>query len=439
MNLKKMIEWAVVLDLETTIMTLPNGNHSPAPWYGNRVVAMGAMTNIFKDHPETVWRHIEDTQVPTVNTHLINILDIGRRQYSEVGGGLYVGHNIKFDLGHAIYAGRRAGWNEDELVKILSCVHVWDTMLAEYYLSNQATRSPSLEKCCEIHGIKFEKDVTVSESFKLGIGADRIDRVTLMKYLEADVRTTADLFKAQLASALAIGGPAYVHYLIKLMGASVTTAQAECTGLLLNRKRFEDERELIEKQLETLEYTINSKLAKVFDPRSKLDPSVSSPLMLKTYLFGGDYEIVENTEVLDSDGNKSIYKSGSRRGEVKTKKTTTKLRLDGLVPQHIRNHKYLKGKKLGTSSKVLQDLLLVLNEKPSTTWSGINVIITEILEYRRLAKDFNTYFGTLEEHLTDDGTLHATYNHSIAVTKRLTSSNPNFQNMSNKSGATDGD
>ncbi|MGZ3674115.1 MAG: DNA polymerase I [Ktedonobacterales bacterium] len=62
--------------------------------------------------------------------------------------------------------------------------------------------------------------------------------------------------------------------------------------------------------------------------------------------------------------------------------------------------------------------------------SGAHEAVDRILEYRQLGKLKSTYVdGLLELINTDDGRVHTSFNQTIAATGRLSSSNPNLQNI----------
>jgi DNA polymerase-1 len=56
-------------------------------------------------------------------------------------------------------------------------------------------------------------------------------------------------------------------------------------------------------------------------------------------------------------------------------------------------------------------------------------IAARILEYRELTKLKSTYIDALPRLLGEDGRLHTTFNQTVAATGRLSSSNPNLQNI----------
>ena len=85
--------------------------------------------------------------------------------------------------------------------------------------------------------------------------------------------------------------------------------------------------------------------------------------------------------------------------------------------------------KLDTSTKkskngqysTSEEVLMALREK--------HEIVGLILEYRALKKLISTYISTLPEYIADDGKIHTTYNQTVTATGRLSSSNPNLQNL----------
>jgi DNA polymerase-1 len=56
-------------------------------------------------------------------------------------------------------------------------------------------------------------------------------------------------------------------------------------------------------------------------------------------------------------------------------------------------------------------------------------IAGKVIEYRELAKLNSTYIEALPKLIAEDGRLHTTFNQTVAATGRLSSSNPNLQNI----------
>lgn len=81
----------------------------------------------------------------------------------------------------------------------------------------------------------------------------------------------------------------------------------------------------------------------------------------------------------------------------------------------------LKGNsKMSTNVDVLKELE---NEHP---------IVSKILEYRKYFKLITTYVDGLKVHIKPDGKIHAKFNQALTSTGRLSSSEPNLQNISTR-------
>ena len=76
------------------------------------------------------------------------------------------------------------------------------------------------------------------------------------------------------------------------------------------------------------------------------------------------------------------------------------------------------------------------NRKDSTSVDALkrladdHLIVSKILEYRKYAKLLSTYIDGLVVHIHEDGKLHAIFNQALTTTGRLSSSEPNLQNIS---------
>lgn len=88
-------------------------------------------------------------------------------------------------------------------------------------------------------------------------------------------------------------------------------------------------------------------------------------------------------------------------------------------------------------AEILYDKLgLKGNKKNSTSVDALKEIIDEhpivnkILEYRKYFKLITSYVDGLKAHIHKDGKIHATFNQALTQTGRLSSSNPNLQNIS---------
>lgn len=81
----------------------------------------------------------------------------------------------------------------------------------------------------------------------------------------------------------------------------------------------------------------------------------------------------------------------------------------------------LKSNRKGSTS--VEFLEMIKNEHP---------IISKILEYRKYAKIISTYVDGLIPFTHEDGKVHSTFNQALTTTGRLSSSEPNLQNISTR-------
>jgi DNA polymerase-1 len=105
----------------------------------------------------------------------------------------------------------------------------------------------------------------------------------------------------------------------------------------------------------------------------------------------------------------------------------------------------LAGKEFNVSSPkqlgevLFEDLNLPNGKKTKTGYStnvdvlnklkGKHPIIEKIIDYRQLTKLYSTYIIGLEQNLFDDGKVHTIYNQALTTTGRLSSLDPNLQNI----------
>ena len=85
---------------------------------------------------------------------------------------------------------------------------------------------------------------------------------------------------------------------------------------------------------------------------------------------------------------------------------------------------------------LFEKLGLPSSKKNSTSVDALKLlvdahpIVNEILAYRKYAKLISTYVSGLSSHVYEDGKIHAIFNQALTQTGRLSSSEPNLQNIS---------
>lgn len=69
------------------------------------------------------------------------------------------------------------------------------------------------------------------------------------------------------------------------------------------------------------------------------------------------------------------------------------------------------------------------DDKTLLALESIHPVVAKIREYREVTKLYSTYIVSLKKLIFSDGRLHTSFNQSVAATGRLSSTNPNLQNI----------
>ena len=106
---------------------------------------------------------------------------------------------------------------------------------------------------------------------------------------------------------------------------------------------------------------------------------------------------------------------------------------------HLAGHEFniLSPKQLG--EVLFDELLLPYGKKTKTGWStnadvleklrGKHPIVEDVLDYRMLTKLKSTYADGLLKVIADDGRIHTSFQNTVTATGRLSSTEPNLQNI----------
>ena len=158
---------------------------------------------------------------------------------------------------------------------------------------------------------------------------------------------------------------------------------------------------LVEYELDKLFYDLEMPLTKVLMSMEKEGICVDEKIL---------DEIALECENKISYLSKQIYAYADHEFNINSPKQLATVLFDEL--------KLETTKKRSTSIEVLQKL------------SGIHPIIDDLIEYRKWQKIYSTYAYGMKKYIYKDGKIHTTFNQCISETGRLSSSNPNLQNIS---------
>ncbi|MFT5422612.1 MAG: DNA polymerase-1 [Phycisphaerales bacterium] len=288
---------------------------------------------------------------------------------------LKVGHNIKYDL--VVFRG--AGVHLRGLVPpVGSSLPAGDTMIASYLLD--ASRSSHSMDALALAELGRE-NISIKQLIGTGKSAITFDQVPLAKagpYAAEDADVTLQL-AYRLIPKLAESQLDTLYRDLETPLIDVL-AELEFNGIEVNPVELEKQRERLQTRIDELIVELDNEtdtsLGRRFD--------ANSPKQLGGVLF-----------------NATDYEEAPGLGLKPIKKTKTGFSTDAEVLE-----------------KLAQD--------PDIA----SPIPTLMLEYRQLTKLVNTYLVNLKEEINaDTGRIHASFNQTVAATGRLSSSDPNLQNI----------
>lgn len=385
-----------VFDLETSTYTSFKRQSNPFD-SRNKIVACG-WKKTGDGMPSTL--HLNDYDDPAENL-MWNLDD-----QDSFKPDILVGFNIKFDL---LYI-----WNRMELQTwIEDGGKIWDCMLAEYMLSGQTDVMPSLDETAPRYGGTL-KDNRIKLLWESGCATEDIPKDMLIEYLENDVINTELVYLGQLER---LKDKPKLKRLIELqMDALLGTTEMEFNGMKVDQQELQTAKAKLEIDLIELDAALYEE-TKEYNTEINFD----SPQQLSKLFFGGTIKKPVREAMLNEEGEPVLFKTGVKKGQVKEHWVDHIITL----PQLVKPLDKWAGKIPGMYS-VDEATLSILAQRPKTKAGKIANLL---LERRGLSKKLGTYFTGMQELIQPDGCIHPSLNHCVTITGRLSSSNPNMQNI----------
>lgn len=366
------------VDVETTIRNKIGKNKASAFCPDNFIVWSGL-------------KRCHDDSVSIVN---------GPAQPPKEAGYTVVGHNVKFDLHHLRAADD--GWWEYVLNN-----GVWDTSIAEYLLTAQVEKYPSLDKCSTKYGGTVKDDRLKEEFWGKGIDTTEIPEDIILPYLEQDVLNTEIIATAQMEEAERLG---MMPLMRAMMQAMLATAEMEWNGLYVDLDRLESIQGSLETERRSLLLTLEDEVLEDCAglPRDQLN--LSSNKQLSALLFGGEIEYTDKEQI-------GFFKTGEKKGQPRFKnvKKTVDVKRKYTPLKEWEN-------KLGYYSSSDDILSVLLGEHGGAFLEGM-------LRLRWLNKQINTYAEGMKKLLMDNSLIHHSLQCTSTSTGRLSCTAPNLQNI----------
>jgi len=418
--LNKKIDYILVLDLETSSKDPNPKLFSANPYYmDNKILADGILQYDPNNSDHTIQ---EDYCLREINCEVVQ--DFSGESDSNV---LVVGANLSFDIGYKL---RQEIWRtkiEQDQIRI------WDVQIAHYILTHQQHLYPSLDAIAIHHGLPTKPNKEeITQAFETDT-FHLLPEETKKEYLQHDVRTTWEIFKQQVKQVKERG---LMPLIEAEMQARLCTIVMEYNGLDFNTDMAD---RLIKINQEKILGTIND-LHHIYknDTRYKglnldKDFSMTSPRNISAFLFGGECtEVVK--EPVHKGGHPVRIKSGPNKGKIKTVNLRVIKKITPILdPSNYEGIKFLpKSNHFSVDESILKkigkDSRLIL-----TVLSFVNLV----LEIKALSKINNTYLVPMGDMLRGpNNKIHTNIKHVSTGTRRLSSSNPNTQNIPDEVKAT---
>ena len=305
---------------------------------------------------------------------------------------LIIGFNFKFDLAWLLKVG----------VYQLRDKQIWDVQIAEFILSNQTNRFPSLNETCERYGLESKIDVVKRDYWDKGINTDQIPWEILEPYATRDAELTLACYHAQRKHMT----PAQVKLCFLMCQDLKILQEMEANGIPFDEQLCSSRATEVDDKISTLK----GKLAAIYP---NVPINFASNDHLSAFLYGG---------VVKQEGKEHIgfFKTGARAGEPKYK---------NIIIEHAlpRLYEPLKGSAMAKLGNFATD------EGTLRKLRGNKTLVNMLLELSKLEKLNGTYYRGLvklrEEMNWEQGMLHGNFNQTTAQTGRLSSSKPNLQNF----------
>lgn len=280
---------------------------------------------------------------------------------------------------------------------------IFCTQVAEFVLNGQGPKYPSLDGTASSYGIPGKFDYIKTEYWDKGINTHEIPRGLLSEYCLQDIDVTKNIYHLQQKRIT----PQIKTLLSLEMQDLIVLEDVEWNGMYYNPEKVKEKEAALDKQISELQASLGAY-------HNVPNFNWGSPAHISALLFGGTIKEIRKVP-------NGTFKTGAKVGAPKFKNEE----VIHTLPRMYNPPKGSESSKDGQWS-VDEDTLRTIK-------GGSFDLINKILEIKGLSKLQSTYVRGLEEKHTEQhqpkNYIHGQYNQVVAATGRLSSSNPNMQNM----------
>ncbi|MHC4640090.1 MAG: DNA polymerase [Planctomycetota bacterium] len=317
-----------------------------------------------------------------------------------------IGHNLKFDLNWIHSFGIRTDHAK-----------LWCTQVAEYLLSSQRIGKLSLHDLSKKY-LSVNKIDRVKTMWDAGYETTEIPLRILLPYQEQDCINALAIYQRQVPLVKKEG----MTSLLAILNANTRVlSEIERNGMLLDQEEAMKHVTALQLKLQVIDTDLSMKIQDSipnFDDLPGYEINLNSRDELSAYLYGGAIKVRREEWVMKTLKSKpeTIYKPVIHLDS---------MQIPGLGFQA--NEK-MHTKKKGVFS-VGKDVIKYLKAKTKNQKEVKKLLRERSVTYKALSSLFGKDDTGIYNKVQYDGLVHPQYNQTVSATGRLSSSDPNGQNL----------
>ena len=284
---------------------------------------------------------------------------------------------------------------------------IWDCQLAEFILNGQTTPFPNLHDTSRKYGAPGKQKSVEEIYYNEGKDTDEVPREILVDYLIGDLSCTETTFLGQLAALHE--QPLLKRLIWENCQDETITEEMEWNGLHFDIPALLAQAQKLETHILEIDKALYTYAR---DTRINWD----APAQVSAILYGGtiSFKAQETYEF--------VYRNPKRLPIQKTRQVTQSVVFPRLVQP-------LSGSELASGNFSTEDKVLRKLKATAAAKEVVNLILDRRTTQTQITRYFRGIPNKYAEMGWTDEIVHGQLHHVVASTGRLSSSNPNMQNI----------